>query len=67
MEALDLPQATVSRHLKILRDRALVTTERDGAYIYYELAYPQVLQALDIMRGVMATSFSRRVELTEIE
>ena len=67
VEALDLPQATVSRHLKILRDRALVTTERDGAYIYYELAYPQVLQALDIMRGVMATSFSRRVELTEVE
>ena len=30
-EALDVPQPTVSRHLKVLRERRLVSTERDGA------------------------------------
>lgn len=65
VEALNLPQATVSRHLKILRDRALVTTERDGAYVYYAIAYPEVLQALDIMRGIMAASFNRHAVIAE--
>ena len=64
-EALDLPQATASRHLKILRDRGLVTTTRDGAYVYYALAYPAVLEALDIMRGILAESFNRNLELAE--
>src|SRR5450756_1642273 len=29
-EALDVPQPTVSRHLKVLRERRLVSTEREG-------------------------------------
>lgn len=65
VDALGLPQATVSRHLKILRDRALVATQRDGAFIYYTLAYPQVLDALDTMRGILADSLNYHLELTE--
>lgn len=60
VETLKLPQATVSRHLKILRDRALVNTTRDGAYVFYSLAYPQVLEALDIMRMIMQTTLSQQ-------
>jgi ArsR family transcriptional regulator len=53
VEALNLPQGTVSRHLRILRDRNLVTTRREGAYIYYQLADGRVLEALEIMRKIM--------------
>lgn len=53
VESLELPQATVSRHLKVLRDRFLVNTEREGAYIFYSLVYPEVLTALDLMRQIM--------------
>jgi DNA-binding transcriptional ArsR family regulator len=31
-------QPTVSHHLKVLREAGLVTTERHGTYIYYDLA-----------------------------
>jgi ArsR family transcriptional regulator len=31
-------QPTVSHHLKVLREAAVVTTERRGTYIYYDLA-----------------------------
>ena len=62
-DALDLPQATASRHLKVLRDRGLVTATRDGAFVYYALAYPSVLEALDIMRTILADSFNRHLEL----
>ncbi|HKU67107.1 MAG TPA: metalloregulator ArsR/SmtB family transcription factor [Candidatus Baltobacteraceae bacterium] len=35
---LPLNQPTVSHHLKILRDAALVTAERRGTWVYYRLA-----------------------------
>jgi len=51
-ERLNLPQATVSRHLKVLREQSLVSTRREGSYIYYRLIYQRILKALDIMRSV---------------
>jgi ArsR family transcriptional regulator len=35
VEVLNLPQSTVSRHLKPLRDCALVETRREGTSVYY--------------------------------
>jgi DNA-binding transcriptional ArsR family regulator len=65
VEELGIPQATVSRHLKILRDRSLVTTERNGSYIYYQLATPQVLEALDIMRTILAETLVQQSSLVD--
>jgi ArsR family transcriptional regulator len=66
VEGLNLPQATVSRHLKILRDRSLVTTRRDGLYVHYELADPRVLQALDTMRAILANTLVQHSNLAKI-
>ena len=52
-EALDSPQSTVSRHLKVLRERSLVTTERDGQQIVYSLGDRRIIAALDLMRAVV--------------
>lgn len=65
-EFLRLNQATTSRHLKILRDRSLVETERDGVHIYYSLADERVIEALDLLRGVLATTLERRKTLAEM-
>ncbi len=65
VEALELPQATVSRHLKILRDRTLVITRRDGPYVYYRLADPRVLEALEIMRSILGDVMTRHHRLAE--
>jgi ArsR family transcriptional regulator, arsenate/arsenite/antimonite-responsive transcriptional repressor len=37
-DALPLNQPTVSHHLRILREAALVTCERRGTWVYYRLA-----------------------------
>jgi ArsR family transcriptional regulator, arsenate/arsenite/antimonite-responsive transcriptional repressor len=37
-DALPLEQPTVSHHLRILREAALVTCERRGTWVYYRLA-----------------------------
>ena len=36
-DALHLPQSTVSRHLGLMRHAGLVTTRRDGKWMYYRL------------------------------
>jgi ArsR family transcriptional regulator len=52
-EALDLPQATMSRHLKILRERRLLSARRDCMNVFYALANSKILVALDLLREVL--------------
>ncbi|MBT3228404.1 MAG: winged helix-turn-helix transcriptional regulator [Candidatus Marinimicrobia bacterium] len=49
---LQSPQATISRHLKILREQAIVETHREGSFVTYSLGYQRIIQALDIMRSI---------------
>ncbi len=62
-EALGVSQPTVSHHLKILRDRGLVQTRRDGAMIYYSIADGRIIQALDILRSMLADILAHRASL----
>lgn len=58
-EYLRLPQSTVSRHLRILRDSGLVTYERRGREVIYELADDRVIQALELLREVLHQRITR--------
>lgn len=51
--ALDLPQATVSRHLRILREKSLVTPIREGNRVRYHLRERRVLDILALMREML--------------
>lgn len=62
-EVVALPQATVSRHLKILRDRNLVTPRREGMNVYYALGNDKVLEALDLLRQVLNENLNRSASL----
>ena len=62
---LDAAQPTVSRHLKVLRERRLVKAERDGTSVYYSLADKRVLAALDLLREVLAQTMEERHNLVE--
>ncbi len=55
-ERLSLSQPTVSRHLKVLRDRHMVRAVREGTSVYYSIADRRVLEALDLLRGVLTAS-----------
>lgn len=63
VEALGLPQSTVSHHLKVLRERGLVTVEREGTSAYYSLADHRVIEALDMLRAMMADELAQQAEL----
>jgi ArsR family transcriptional regulator len=50
---LSIPQPTASRHLKVLRERGLVHTTRQGTTITYQLSDKRLIDALDLLRSVM--------------
>ena len=60
---LGIPQPTTSRHLKVLRERGLVYTERQGTVITYHLADRRVIQALDLLRSAMRDRLNQRANL----
>ncbi|MCA9971358.1 MAG: winged helix-turn-helix transcriptional regulator [Anaerolineales bacterium] len=62
-EELGMPQPTASRHLRVLRERALVTTERDGAAVVYYLADDRMIAVLDVMRQVMRSALARQADI----
>jgi DNA-binding transcriptional ArsR family regulator len=63
---LNVPQPTVSRHLKVLRERSLVTAEREGATVYYSLADARIVKALDLLRAILADVLSQQAQLAQI-
>ena len=55
---LDLPQANVSQHLAVLRDRGLVRARRDGQFVYYSVTSLKLIRAMDLLREVMYEALS---------
>jgi ArsR family transcriptional regulator len=63
---LGMPQPSVSRHLKILRERRMVTTERQGTVVNYSLADKRLVEALDLLRAVLRDGLAKRAELVDV-
>lgn len=64
-QELGITQPTASRHLKILRDRGLVSAGRQGVNIHYELNDKRLIQALDLLRSVLRDRLAYRANLME--
>lgn len=47
---LKAPQAVVSKHLAILKNVGILTSETDFNFRYYSLANPKVLKVLDCIK-----------------
>ncbi len=58
--ALDMPQPTVSRHLRVLRQRAMVKTERYGPAVVYSITSPKIIAILDEMRNFLRQTLERQ-------
>jgi DNA-binding transcriptional ArsR family regulator len=58
-----ISQSATSRHLKVLRERGLVSAIRMGQSIEYSLNDPRIIEALDLLRAVLRDSLSHRANL----
>lgn len=63
--ALGIAQPTVSHHLKMLRDRGLIVGRREGTSVYYSLADRRIIQALDLLREMLADLLAQQAGLLE--
>lgn len=64
-QALRLRQPTVSRHLRVLRERGLVNTERRGTAVCYSLVDERLLQAVDLLRAVLQSRLAEDARVAE--
>jgi DNA-binding transcriptional ArsR family regulator len=63
--ALQVPQAVVSRHLAVLRNRGVVVTRREGVNIYYRLTDTKIIEACDIIHEILLDQAARNREIAE--
>ena len=60
VEELNLSQPLVSHHLKELKRSLLVKVEREGPFIYYELADMRILEVLQTLSAVATDLLTAR-------
>lgn len=62
---LEIPQAVVSRHLAILRDRGVVMHRREGTSLHYSLSDPKIGDACDMVHQILIDQIEKNRELAE--
>lgn len=60
-----IPQANLSQHLSILREKGIVNTRRAGVTIYYSLANPKIIKAFDIIREMLLEKLAQAEKLSQ--
>lgn len=58
--SLAVPASTVSQNLRLLRDRDLVRTRKDGQSVFYELSSPKMMEACHILRRILLENLKNR-------
>lgn len=59
VEALGLSQPLVSHHLRVLREREILQTQRNGPFIYYRLKNGKLLDALGLFLEIASSTKSK--------
>lgn len=58
--ATDTALATISQHLRVLREHHIVNTKKDGQVVFYSLADPDLMEACVKIRRVLLKSMHQR-------
>ena len=61
VDVTGMSQANVSQHLARMRAADVVSMRREGAFVYYRLANPKLIQAFDLITEVMMEADQRRL------
>ena len=64
-DELGISQPTASRHLDVLRERGIVTARREGQSVVNSLVDQRIVEALDLLRAVLASNLQSQAALAE--
>ncbi|RLB65012.1 MAG: transcriptional regulator [Deltaproteobacteria bacterium] len=59
-QACDVPLTTISQHLRVLRERFVVNTRKEGQTVYCQLADERLMDACVRIRTVLLDNMRRR-------
>jgi DNA-binding transcriptional ArsR family regulator len=62
---LATPQAAISRHLAVLRDKGIVNARREGSNVYYSLSDPLICEACDVIQRIVAARIEKHTKLVD--
>lgn len=62
---LELPQAVVSRHLAVLREKGVVTPRREGTNVYYSLTDKEIIKACDLVHQILLNHLAKNRDLAD--
>jgi ArsR family transcriptional regulator len=65
-DELGMSQPAASRHLNILKERGMVLAQRDGQSVIYQLVDERTIQALDLLRSILADNLKSRGALAQV-
>ncbi len=65
VQLLQVPQAVVSRHLAVLRDRGVVQARREGVNVYYSLTDSKIGEACDVVHQILLNQMEKNRRLAE--
>ena len=66
-EAVDTSISTISQHLRLLRDKNVVVTRKDGQTVYYRLRDPRMIDACNLIRSVLLDGIKDQGNLAELD
>ena len=58
-------QATISRHLGVMRNGGVVIAHRHGQDVVYQIANPKIVEICNLMREVLVAESARRSNFIE--
>jgi ArsR family transcriptional regulator len=64
-EELGISQATISRHLAVLRKVGILSAQRQGTDIIYQIVNLKITDICETMRAVLAERESQRSEILQ--
>lgn len=66
-EDLELEQSNVSQHLKILKDKGILNSRKDGLQVLYSVRYREIYKILDLVKDILSKQLKEAHEQLGIE
>lgn len=62
-EIIHISKANLSQHMKILIEKGVVLSRREGINVFYELSDPRIIKACDLMKEVLIKNLERNSKI----
>ena len=57
--------SNVSQHLRLMRDKGAVVTEKEGQHVFYTLVDPRFVEAAGLIRDALIEAMQRRMDTVD--